>query len=134
MDRLMKQSKQQAQIELVNIVETAAAADVVRQFFGNTQADGQVFNFPADEPFTIHISSSEEVPPDLIRRLMRNELTAAEKSLLPEVIELNVRLQNKAGQRTWREQTKPADLRRSLRRMLHIALSEQTGHKFPWGT
>ncbi len=130
----MKQSKQQAQIVLVNIGETAAAADVVRQFFGNTQADGQVFNLPADEPFTIHISSSEEVPPDLIRRLMRNELTAAEKSLLPEVIELNVRLQNKAGQRTWREQTKPANLRRSLRRLLHIALSEQTGHKFPWGT
>ena len=60
----MKQSKQQAQIVLVNIGETAAAADVVRQFFGNTQADGQVFNLPADEPFTIHISSSEEVPPD----------------------------------------------------------------------
>ena len=128
------QRKQQAQIRLVNHRETAAVADVVRQFFGNIQPDGLTFYLSADEAFIIDISCSEELLPDLIRRLMRKELTAAEKSLLPEVFELKVRLQNKAGQRTWREQTRPADLRRSLRRLLHIALSEQTGHKFPWGT
>ena len=128
------QEKQQAQILLINHQEIAVVADVVRQFFGNIQPDGLIFYLPSDEPFTIHTSSSEELPPDLIRRLMRNELTAAEQSLLPELFELNVRLQNKSGQRIWREQSRPADLRRGLRRLLHIALSEQTGHKFPWGT
>lgn len=134
MNQIEMQKKQQSEIILINHQETAAVADVVRQYFGNIQPDGLIFNIPSEEHFTINCSSSVELSPDLIRKLMRGELTIVEKEKLPKNFELNVTLQNAAGKWVWREKSTPADLRRNLRRLLHIAMSEQTGHKFPWGT
>ncbi|MDD4541384.1 MAG: coproporphyrinogen dehydrogenase HemZ [Eubacteriales bacterium] len=128
------QTNHKAQIILVNHQETAAVGDAVRQFFGNIQPDGLSFKLPSDETFTIRCSSSVELPPDLIRRLMRGELSDAERVLLPEKFELNIELKNAGGKRVWRENSVPEDLRRNIRRLIHIALSEQTGYKFPWGT
>ncbi|NLC25640.1 MAG: coproporphyrinogen dehydrogenase HemZ [Fastidiosipila sp.] len=128
------QKYENSKIILINHKETAAVADVVRQYFGNIQPQGMTFSIPSEEYFIISCSSSEILLPDLIRKLMRGKLTAAEKMKLPKTFELIITLQNNAGKRLWREESKPVDLRRNIRRLLHVALSEQTGHKFPWGT
>lgn len=130
----MMQKERKGQIVLVNHNEYAAVADVVRQFFGNIQPENSVFTIPATDDFTITCTSSAELSPELIRKVNRDELNEHEVAELPREFELWVELLNVGGKWVWREQTTPLNLRRSLRRLLHKALSAQTEISFPWGS
>lgn len=130
----MMQKERTGRIILENHHEYAAVADVVRQFFGNIQPENSVFTIPATDDFIITCTSSEELSPDLIRKANRAELSELETAVLPREFELRVELSNLGGKWVWREQTTPLNLRRSLRRLLHKALSAQTEISFPWGS